>query len=105
MKVNLKLINTKIYEKSITHVALAKTLNIGRNTLYRKLKGYNAFQIEEVNKLANILEVPVYSLFENSDDNSRFISNQTLKEWHDSLLDGKSKEVINSIAEVIYGTV
>jgi transcriptional regulator with XRE-family HTH domain len=105
MIVNLRFINTKIYEKSITHVALAKTLNIGRNTLYRKLKGYNAFQIQELNKLANILEVPVYSLFDNSDNNSRFISNQTLKEWHDLLLVGKDKEVIKSIAEVIYGTV
>lgn len=105
MEVNLKLIKSKICEKSITKVMLAEKLDIGRNSLYLKLSGKNKWQINEINKLSEILEVPANLLLESKEDTFRTVPKDVLKIWHDQLLDGNIKEVINSIAEFMYGAI
>lgn len=105
MNVNLKLIKTKIYEKSITQIELSKRLNIGRNSFSCKLNGKRSWKVEELSKLSEILDIPIYTLLSTEKDNFRVVSNKLLESWYNFLLEDNKKEVIKSIAEVMYGNI
>lgn len=106
MFVNLELMNSRIKEKKLKLQIIAGKLNIGRNTLFRKLSGSSSWKVEEIFKMAEILELPVSTLFKLT-TNYDFcaIPKHTLLAWQDLLLDGNSKEVIKKLSEVIYGNI
>lgn len=55
--VDVEKLKAKILEKKHTVATLADAVGIDKATLYRKMKGGNAFSINEVDKIIVVLEL------------------------------------------------
>lgn len=104
MLINLKLIDLKCFEKKITRFELARLLDCNQSTLIQKLKGRRDWKLQDIKKLADVLDVTMQDLlFVN--DNSIILSKQQLKKWNDWLIEGSVTKVVNGINEALYGNI
>jgi len=59
MRINDKIIRSKMAENEITNRALAAMLGVHENSVYYKLRGLTPWTVEEIAKIASTFNVPI----------------------------------------------